>query len=223
MLYVSGISSNAIAIYATRKATRSRCFQTPPTTPGALTTVLTRVKFLPGYAASFQEAALSNAGLFFTLTALELARLNGLDTPEARRTWVDETYSERQIAMPARMLDVDLAWDAIHRCLGDGSLEEDTGQYPLRLAVLGGKRIGTDPGLIIRLKTPDEVQMVANMAGGISHDIFRKCYFALPVQDFLIAPNEADFQYSWTHFQQMQRFYENAAQSGEYVVFTAYQ
>jgi hypothetical protein len=48
----------------------------------------------------------------------------------------------------------DKAWDAIHRCLTDGTLDPGGGSYPLRLAVLNGRKLHTGENYIVSLVTP---------------------------------------------------------------------
>jgi hypothetical protein len=50
---------------------------------------------------------------------------------EIEETWHDDGLK----------VDTDKAWDAIHRCLTDGTLDPDGGEYPLSLAVLGGRHL----------------------------------------------------------------------------------
>jgi hypothetical protein len=157
------------------------------------------------------------------LTTLELASLNDRVSLNEHRAWANETYSERRIDAPSRMLDVDAAWDAIHRCLGDGTLSEDTGKHPLRVIVLGGEPMKGDKGFIMRLNSPPVVQNMAPIIAKIDKKQFRECYFTISADDYLMAPNDGDFQYTWTYFQQVQLFYERAADAGDYVLFTAYQ
>jgi hypothetical protein len=166
---------------------------------------------------------MSNLGIFFALSALELAALNQRVALGEQRAWADATHAERRAEAPSRLLDVDVAWDAMHRCLGDGTLDEDAGRHPLRAAVLGGQPVPGDPGLRLRLNSPGVVRDLAPRLADIDEGEFRACYFAIPAGDYLMVPNEADFRYTWDHFRQVQSFYGQAAVHGDHVLFAAYQ
>ena len=47
---------------------------------------------------------------------------------------VEENWTE-----PGLSVSTDKAWEAMHRCLGDGTLDPDGGAYPLSHAILGGR------------------------------------------------------------------------------------
>lgn len=166
---------------------------------------------------------MSNAGIFFALTALELASMQESVSQGTYREWVDAAYTQRSEHAPSRMLNVDAAWDAIHRCLGDGSLNEDPTDYPLRAVILGGKPVGHDEGLIMRLNEPTVVQHLSDQLRGLDERAFRSCYFSIDADSYLMTPNEGDFQYTWTYFQQVQSFYHEAAERGDDILFVAYQ
>lgn len=166
---------------------------------------------------------MSNAGIFFALTALELAGLEGRVSIGEQRTWVNETYLERSAESSARMLDVDVAWDAIHRCLGDGTLDEDPTHYPLRRVVLGGAVVKADKGLIMRLNAPEVIRDLAPRLAKLDESGFRVCYFAIRADSYVMEPNEMDFQYTWDYFQQLKPFYERAVEQNNAVLFIAYQ
>ena len=53
---------------------------------------------------------------------------------------------------------VDKAWDGMHRCLSDGSLEADAGAYPLNRCVLGGTNLYDSEDHIVCFVPPADVQ-----------------------------------------------------------------
>ena len=57
------------------------------------------------------------------------------------------------------LCETDKAWDAIHRCLGDGTLR--SGDDPLSLCILGGQQLHHGDDYIVSLVTPDQVSEVA--------------------------------------------------------------
>ena len=134
--------------------------------------------------------------------------------------------------------DTDKAWDAIHRCLGDfpphtpyfypvdpkyGSyaLPEDYGSYPLKLAVLGGRRLSDeDRRHFIRLIEPKEAADLAEALKPITREwmrerYFRNCEGAWPEY------GEQDFEYTWAHFEVLREFFQRIAHTGRAVIFSA--
>jgi hypothetical protein len=56
----------------------------------------------------------------------------------------------------AHLCQTDKAWDAIHRCLGDGTLQN--GEGPLSLCILGGEQLHNDSSYIVSLLAPEQVK-----------------------------------------------------------------
>lgn len=162
---------------------------------------------------------MSNTGIFFALGFLEMSAMEARVSAGEQREWVESAY----LGNNSKVLTVDVAWDAVHRCLGDGSLDEQPEKYPLQAVVLGGKHLGQDTGMLMRLNSPSTVHELAPEIMGIDETAFRSCYFRISADSYLMEPNETDFQYTWTYFQQIQSFYGRAAEMGEAVLFIAYQ
>lgn len=163
---------------------------------------------------------MSNIGIFFALTAIKAAEFQALPDQNRQQNYVYDTFYSAP-ASEIQSVNVDVAWDAIHRCLGDGSLNEDPAAYPMRLAVLGGVVLNTQPNFIMRLKSPEQVKSIAIGLSQITQDDFHTCYFAIPALDYGMQPNQSDFDYSWQYFKLMRSFYGQAATEGKYVLFTA--
>jgi hypothetical protein len=93
-------------------------------------------------------------------------------------------------AVEAFLQDTDKAWDAIHRCLGDFppdtpwfypvdpeygayALPEDFGSYPLKLCILGGRKLMDDESLyFMRLIESHEVADVAEALKSVTEHWF---------------------------------------------------
>jgi hypothetical protein len=127
---------------------------------------------------------------------------------------IEEEWDEEHL------VETDKAWDAIHRCLSDGSLYLNRGSAPLNLCILGGKDLHEKGNYIIALKEPSQVQEIARALAGISQDWMRKKYFEIDAEDF--GPNfgEEDFEYTWAYFDDVKQFYAKAAAGGRSVIFT---
>ena len=82
---------------------------------------------------------MSCLGVHFALTEKQLQLLTEASGDEELRAVIegieeeewDESYTQ----------ETDKAWDAIHRCLSDGSLNPGAGSYPLNRTILGGSHL----------------------------------------------------------------------------------
>ncbi len=72
--------------------------------------------------------------------------------------------------------ETDKACDAIHRCLTDGRLEWDNGEFPLNAVILGGKQLHEGDDYIISVISPEKVPAVAQALNGIDEDVLRRGY-----------------------------------------------
>jgi hypothetical protein len=119
--------------------------------------------------------------------------------------------------------ETDKAWDPIHRCLTDGTLEE--GDTPGHLCVLGATDyfwVVRDDGQvdwIVNLLDPGEVRQAAEAIRGIDRAELRHRYDAIDAAEY--AGLVEDFEYTWSWFPQLQAFFQRAADSGRWVVFLA--
>ncbi len=119
----------------------------------------------------------------------------------------------------------DKAWDAIHRCLTDGTLNCTSGSI-LEKCVLGGEQLYNGHNYVISLTTPDEVVEIAEATRSIARDWFRTRYFGMQ-RKFLWFTysnydgwiSEEDFDYSWSYFELIRDFVARAASAKKFVVF----
>ncbi len=58
-------------------------------------------------------------------------------------------------------VDTDKAWDAIHRCLSDGTLDREGGEYPLSHAILGGRQLYDGEDYFVSYVSADQVHDVS--------------------------------------------------------------
>jgi Domain of unknown function (DUF1877) len=119
----------------------------------------------------------------------------------------------------ASKVDTDKAWDAIHRCLTDGTLDPDSGEYPLSHAVLGGRHLHDDYYVVY--VSAAEVRDVAHALRGVDRTWLRQRFDAIDDPDYRGAQDDADFEYTWENFVDVQAFYDRAAAAGRAVIFTA--
>jgi hypothetical protein len=100
------------------------------------------------------------------------------------------------------LVEMDKSWDAIHRCLGDGSLRTSQKSIASK-AVLGGRQLSSSSDWIISYLTVDEVKQVAVALASIDQPEFRRRYFALKkrflwfnLTQYAGPINDDDFNYS---------------------------
>jgi hypothetical protein len=115
--------------------------------------------------------------------------------------------------------DTDKAWDAMHRCLTDGSLDPDAGEYPLNLTILGGRHLHEDC-YVVHVDA-SEVRDVAVALRGIDQTWLRARFDAIDDPEYGGAGDDEDFEYTWTNFVDVRDFYGRAAAAGRAVIFTA--
>ncbi|TWT87273.1 hypothetical protein Mal64_28110 [Pseudobythopirellula maris] len=117
--------------------------------------------------------------------------------------------------------DTDKAWDGLHRCLTDGNLHWDGGDYPLKLTILGGERLFEGEDYIICLTKPDEVKDVSMALRDLDQEELKRRYQMIPAAEYDVELGEDDFGYLWENFEGLRGFYQRASQAGRAVVFTA--
>ena len=156
-------------------------------------------------------------GVHFALRDHDTTRLLQAQNDSERLRIVQE---EIEAAWDEEWLyQTDKAWDAIHRCLTDGELRFDNGDYPYSMCILGGRLLHTGDDYIISLKTPLQVQDVCKALENIDRGWFRKRYFHLP-DDYSRTKSDDDFEYTWDWFNGMSEFFAKAAAAGRHVIFT---
>jgi hypothetical protein len=166
-------------------------------------------------------------GVFFALTKEEETKLLAAADSDAVVEIITEEIEERWDR--EWLVEMDKSWDAVHRCLGDGSLRTSQPSLTAK-AVLGGKQLSSSADWIISNLTADEVQQVAVALAAIDQPEFRRRYFRLK-KKFLWIPwinwseydgpiGEEDFEYSWSNFEGMRLLFSKAAAAHRAIVFS---
>lgn len=126
----------------------------------------------------------------------------------------------------AWLQEMDKSWDAIHRCLGDGTLRNAQPAVTAK-AVIGGRQLSSRSDWIISYLTAEEAKQVANALLPIDQPEFRRRYFALKKKfwwfdrtEYEGEIGEEDFECSWAYFEDMRKFFTKASAAGRAVVFT---
>jgi hypothetical protein len=157
-------------------------------------------------------------GVHFALTAEQFARLTTAQGDEAVMSIVEEIEEEWDEGFLA---ESDKAWDAIHRCLTDGTLLYESGEYPLNHTVCGGRQLVEGEDHTVSLVTSDQVKDVASALEKVAKSWFRERYFGLLKSDEYDGEiGEDDFEYSWAWFENIRALYLKAAAANRAVIFT---
>lgn len=126
---------------------------------------------------------------------------------------------EENWPQPQLSVDTDKAWDEIHRCLTDGSLDPDGGEYPLSHAVLGGRHLH-DEYYVVHVSAT-EVGDVAAALRDIDRAWLRRRFDTLDATEYGGPRDDTGFAYVWQNLVDLRDFYARAARSGRAVLFTA--
>jgi hypothetical protein len=117
--------------------------------------------------------------------------------------------------------ETDKAWDAIHRCLTDGSLLYVSGEYPLNHCICGGRQLFRGREYTVSYVSAPQVKDVASALAKITKAWMRKRYDQLDPEEYdEVEVGDEDFEYTWENFLDVRRFYKTAADACRAVIFT---
>lgn len=119
------------------------------------------------------------------------------------------------------LCEVDQAWDALHRCLGGGTLRlgRQSGS-PLELAVLGGEHRYEGEEYVVARVLADQVAGVAAALAEVDEAWLRGRYDAIDPDDYEGVLGDEDLEFTWNYLKDMREFYQRAAEAGRSVIFT---
>lgn len=165
---------------------------------------------------------MSCLGVHLALTEQQVhalkSRQNDSDRLDFLQTELEPYFFDR---LPEWKAESDKAWDAIHRALTDGRLTYRNGTYPLNHVILGGEQLYAADDYIMSLKSPTQVTDVAGALAVVTEDSFQQRYYAIREADYGASLTEEDFRYSWSWLCGIRNFWQRAAESGFYILFTA--
>lgn len=148
-------------------------------------------------------------------------RLFGLKEDQEILKFLEELKGSPEMKKSGRLLDSGTSWDALHRCLTEGELDPTGGDFPLNHAVLGGKQLHKGSDYAAVLVRPDMTRFIADALDEVDETDFRKKFFALSRESYKQPIGEKEFTQVWIVLQDLQVFFEAAAENLEAVVFTA--
>jgi hypothetical protein len=118
------------------------------------------------------------------------------------------------------VIESDKAWDAIHRCLTDGSLLYVSGEYPLNLCICGSRQLHRGREYTASFVTARQVKDLAKALDKVTKRCMRHRYSLIDPREYEFEVGEEDFEYMWENFLDVRRFYRKAAEAGRAVIFT---
>ena len=164
---------------------------------------------------------MSALGVHFALEEADVGALRAHVDDASRLVHVQEVIEDQFFeSRPDQIVETVHAWDAIHRCLTDGTLRGTSG-LPLEIVVLGGLSLYEGDDYIMALKLPAEVRSAAPRLASIGEREFRARYLTLDPNEYDGEIGDDDFAYTWEHFQALREFWARAAANGRSVLFTA--
>lgn len=155
-------------------------------------------------------------GVHFAITSEQERLLLAADDDKVGE-FLEELEESRED--DALTVDTDKAWDAIHRCLTDGTLDPDSGVYPWSHTVLGGRHLHVDYYVVY--VSAAEVRDVAEALRTVDRTWLRRRFDSIDDRDYDGAQDDEDFEYTWNNFVDVQTFYDRAAAADRSVLFTA--
>jgi hypothetical protein len=158
-------------------------------------------------------------GVHFAIEPLVMNRL--IDAKSDAAAVLDIVQQEMEQPWEESWLhETDKSWDALQRCLSDGTLNIPARFTPLPAAVLGGEHLYAGDDYVISLVRPELVRSVADALAIVTKEWLRKRYDALSPRDYDGDIGDEDFEYTWNWFQGLPELFERAARAGRAVVFT---
>lgn len=125
-------------------------------------------------------------------------------------------------------METDKAWDAIHRCLTDGTLKSKAKSI-LENAILGGTSLYKGKGYIIIYNSAEKMPELAGALKNIKKDDFKTNYYKLNNKkpflwfnlDSYDGPlNDDDLEYSWAYLEDLKVFINKTSIAKRSLLFT---
>jgi hypothetical protein len=160
---------------------------------------------------------MASLGMHFMLTPDQDRLLTAASDDVARRAVVSDIEATQDAAATLR---TERAWDAIHRCLTDGTLNIDGGDDPLAHAVLGGRQLYESDNSFVSHVTAPQVAATAAALRPIDKDWLLSRYRKLSATDYDGPYDDDDFVHTWDNLAELREFFGRAATQGRAVIFT---
>lgn len=133
---------------------------------------------------------------------------------------IAELLGDKTLKANSQILDVKRTWDAIHRCLTEGTLDPEAGEFPLNHVILGGKKLHNGDDYIAVVVRPDMVTFIAEGLREVKEPDFRKAFFGLGEKGYDQAINEKEYSFIWHMVHEIRAFFEYCDEERFAVLFT---
>jgi hypothetical protein len=157
-------------------------------------------------------------GVHFAITAEDVQKLCALSDEDDRVSFVLDDIEEKWEA--TWVFETDKAWDAIHRALGDGTLDLSQTQFPLGHAIFGGDIVVGREDYYVILKPPAQAIDIGIALRAITREELHKRYMTIPEAAYDMPLSAEDFEYTWNWFEGLGDFFVRAGEAGRSVIFT---
>ena len=157
-------------------------------------------------------------GVHFAITEDDLADLQCAGS-DAGILKVIESIEEKWEEEEGFVYETDKAWDAIHRCLTDGTTDDVEESTILGMCILNGERLYLGDDNIVSLVTHDRLRQLADQLAVITPQFIEERYWKLP-KDYAPFMSEQDCEYTMEYFTGLPAFFDRAEQAGRHVIFT---
>jgi hypothetical protein len=157
-------------------------------------------------------------GVHFAITGEQAEQLLGANDDEELVGIVEGIEEAWDAAF-----ETDKGWDALHRCLSNGTLNSDEGEPPLNRVFFGGKTLNQEDDYFVVLVTPEQVREIAGALSKVTEEWLRRRYFDVPFPDYQGEKSEEDWEYTMGQFEGLPEFFARAAADGRHVIFTVSQ
>ncbi len=159
-------------------------------------------------------------GVFFALSSTEREHLLAVSSDSDRLQYIQENIEAAWDE--AHLFQTDKAWDAIHRCLTEGSLTIARSSSPLGKLILGGTQLYSDTqSYIVNLVEHGELAEISAALKTVTKEWMKSRYEQLRNTDYPQEfVSEQDWEYTWDWFSGIPEFIARADGEGRTVIFT---
>ncbi|AWW41939.1 YfbM family protein [Streptomyces cadmiisoli] len=155
--------------------------------------------------------------VLFALDAVDAERLLAAQDDDEVMKLVENIEERWELD---QLCELDKSWDALHRCLTDGGLAYDNGDFPQSHVILGGRLLHDGDDYIVSYVNPDQVREIAKALGPLDEQWLRDRFTTLTFEDYQGNGDAEDVAYTLASLPGLKDFYRTAAQDGRAAIFT---
>ena len=164
---------------------------------------------------------MAGLGFHIALSRDNAKRVFAVPNDTALLALIEEFKNSKELRKNGQVVECKRTWDAIHRCLTEGTLDPTGGEVPMNHAILGGKQLNKGNEFIAVLVRPDLTPFVAEAMHDMKEPDFRQRFFALGQHGYDQPINEKEYTLVWHHVQELRSFFEFCSEERFAVLFTA--